>query len=101
MLVTTNVIDNLFQDFKDSFIRCLNLTITLGVIWGGEMMLDMKFIIDFIVEYNVIQNEFGYLLTSNVGISLIHLVKYYVATRINLYPFVEVGWMFPTRSSPH
>lgn len=42
MPVMASIIDYLFKDFKIIFIRCLSLTITLGVIWGGKAMVNME-----------------------------------------------------------
>lgn len=79
--VTTNITNNLLKEFEKGFIGCLNLTITLGVIWGGPLMLDMVcvtnlfdiFILegstivsnvvgrDAIMKNDMVEVEFGYL----------------------------------------
>ena len=44
MSISTNVIDNIFDDFDESFIRGFSLAITLRVIWCGPLMFDMELI---------------------------------------------------------
>lgn len=57
---------------------------------------------DTVAAYNVIQDDLGYLLSSNVshqdGFNLLGKI---FRTRINLCPFAEVGWIFPMRLNPH
>lgn len=41
--VMTSFIENLFEDAQQGFVGYLDLFITLWVVWGGPMMLDIKF----------------------------------------------------------
>lgn len=54
---------NHFKDFWDSFIGCLNLSITLWILCGGSMMLGMLYIIEvldiLVLEWGVIMGENG------------------------------------------
>lgn len=48
MPITINVIYYLLKDFQNDFIRHLNLTIALGIILDGEMVLNVELIIEFL-----------------------------------------------------
>ena len=44
MLVTTRVIDYFLEDFEGGFVCSFSLAIALGIVQGGEAMLDFEFL---------------------------------------------------------